>query len=368
MTSLRFVGLDVHQATISVAVADEGQAAASFVGRIPNEPGAIRKLLRTLGRATQLRCGYEAGPCGFAPYRQLTELGVSCQVIAPQRLPGKAGDRVKTDRRDALKLALGLRAGILEPIWVPAPGDEALRDLVRAREDAQQDLLRHRHRLSKLLLRQGIRAPMPAWTRKHRDWLAQLAWPQRAQQLAFEDYRLAVDQACDRIARLDRQLLAVAGESRFGEIIAAFQALYGVGFVTAVTVASEVQTFARFRPRPLMGYSGACPSEHSSGSSQHRGPITRAGNAHLRRVLVEAAWHYRYRRKDTPRRRREEAEQPEWLQAIARRADERLSGRFARLTARRLPPQKVVLAVARELLGFLWAIGYEVEQRQLLAA
>ncbi len=368
MTSLRFVGLDVHQATISVAMADEGQTAASFVGRIPNEPRAIRKLLRTLGRATQLRCGYEAGPCGFAPYRQLTELGVSCQVIAPQRLPGKAGDRVKTDRRDALKLALGLRAGILEPIWVPAPGDEALRDLVRAREDAQQDLLRHRHRLSKLLLRQGIRAPMPAWTRKHRDWLAHLAWPQRAQQLAFEDYRLAVDQACDRIARLDRQLLEVAGESRFGEIIVAFQALYGIGFVTAVTVASEVQTFARFRPRPLMGYSGACPSEHSSGSSQRRGPITRAGNAHLRRVLVEAAWHYRYRRKDTSRRRQEEAQLPEWLRAIARRAEERLSGRFGRLVARRLPPQKAVLAVARELLGFLWAIGYEIEQRQLAAA
>ncbi len=179
MTSLRFVGLDVHQATISVAVADEGQAAASFVGRIPNEPRAIRKLLRTLGRVNQLRCGYEAGPCGFAPYRQLTELGISCQVVAPQRLPGKAGDRVKTDRRDALKLALGLRAGILEPIWVPGPGDEALRDLVRAREDAQQDLLRHRHRLSKLLLRQGIRAPMLAWSRKHREWLAQLTWPQR---------------------------------------------------------------------------------------------------------------------------------------------------------------------------------------------
>jgi transposase len=368
MTSLRFVGLDVHQETISVAVAEEGQAAARFVATIPNEPKAVRQLLRRLGSAKQLRCGYEAGPCGFAPYRHLTELGISCQVVAPVGLPGKAGDRVKTDRRDALKLALGLRAGALTPIWVPSPDDEALRDLVRAREDAHQDLLRQRHRLSKLLLRQGIRAPMKAWSHKHRAWLATLAWPHRAQQVTFDDYQLALDQATDRTARLDRQLLEVAGESRFAAIVAALQALYGVGFVTAITVATEVQDFRRFRPRPLMGYSGVCPSEHSSGGSHRRGPITRAGNAHLRRVLVEAAWHYRFRRKDSPRRRREEAQLPEWLRAIARRAEERLSGRFARLTARELPPQKTVLAVARELLGFLWAIGYEVEQRQLLAA
>ncbi len=368
MSSLRFVGLDVHQATISVAVAEEGQGATRFVATIPNEPRAVRQLLRRLGSARQLRCGYEAGPCGFAPYRQLTDWGISCQVVAPAELPRKAGDRVKTDRRDALKLALGLRAGALTPIWVPSPDDEALRDLVRAREDAQQDLLRHRHRLSKFLLRQGIKAPMQAWSQKHRVWLASLAWPHRAQQVTFDDYQLAIDQATDRTARLDRQLRDLAGESRFVAIVAAFEALYGVGFVTAITVATEVQDFRRFRPRSLMGYSGVCPSEHSSGGSQRRGPITRAGNAHLRRVLVEAAWHYRHRRKDSPRRRREEAQLPEWLRAIARRAEERLSGRFARLVARRLPPQKAVLAVARELLGFLWAIGYEIEQRQLTAA
>lgn len=368
MTSLRFVGLDVHQHSISVAVADEGAGAAQFVARIANEPKAMRQLLRQLGPARQLRCGYEAGPCGFGPYRQLTELGINCQVLAPVRLPGKAGDRVKTDRRDALKLALGMRAGVLTAIWVPTPGDEALRDLVRAREDAQQDLLRCRHRLRKFLLRLDIRAPMPAWTRKHRVWLGQLELAERAQQLVLEDYRLAVDQVADRIAQLDRQLLELAGDSRFAEIIAAFQALYGVGFVTAVTVATEVQHFGRFRPRTLMGYSGICPQEHSSGDSQRRGPISRSGNAHLRRVLVEAAWHYRYRRKDTARRRREAAEQPEWLRAICRRAEERLCGRFTRLTARRLLPQKAVLAVARELLGFLWAIGSAVERRPVVAA
>jgi transposase len=222
--------------------------------------------------------------------------------------------------------------------------------------------------LSKFLLRHGIQAPMKAWSHKHRVWLATLAWAHRAQQVTFDDYQLAVAQATDRIARLDRQLLELAGESRFAEIVAAFQALYGVGFVTAITVATEVQDFRRFRPRPLMGYSGLCPSEHSSGGSQRRGPISRAGNAHVRRVLVEAGWHYRRRRKDSPRRRQEEAQLPEWLRAIARRAEERLSGRFARMVARHVPPPKVVLAVARELLGFLWAIGYEVEQRQRQAA
>ncbi len=181
--------------------------------------------------------------------------------------------------------------------------------------------------------------------------------------MTFEDYRLAGDQVEARIASLDRQLLELVGASRFAEIIAAFQVPYGVGFVTAATVATEVQDFRRFpRARQIMGYNGICPSEYSSGTSQRRGPITHAGNAHIRRVLVEAAWHYRRRPKDTPTRRRELAEPP-WLTAIVRRADERLRGRFRRLEARRKPPQKVVLAVARELIGFMWAIGHELDRR-----
>ena len=371
MNSLRYVGLDVHKETIAVAVAQEGREAPTSMGTIRNDPAAVRKLIRQLGGRARLRCCYEAGPCGYVLYHQLTDLGVSCQVVAPSLVPRRPGDRVKTDRRDALKLALGLRAGTLTPIWVPDPADEAMRDLVRAREDALEDLLRARHRLSKLLLRAGVRAPRDVrpWTAKHRDWLAELRLAQPTKQIAFEHYRLNIDRALERVAALDRQLLEAVGESRFAEIIAAFQALYGVGFVTALTVATEVQNFSRFSKAPaFMGFNGVCPSEHSSGESQWRGAITHAGNPHVRRVVVEAAWHYRRRPKDTARRRRELAEQPPWLQAIVRRADDRLSRRFARLSARRKLSQKVVVAVARELLGFLWAIGCEVERRQTAMA
>jgi transposase len=371
MNSLRYVGFDVHKETIAVAVAEEGREAPTSMGTIRNDPAAVRKLIRQLGGRARLHCCYEAGPCGYLLYHQLTDQGVSCQVVAPSLVPRRPGDRVKTDRRDALKLALGLRAGTLTPIWVPAPADEALRDLVRAREDGLEDLLRARHRLSKLLLRIGVRGPrdLRSWSAKHRDWLAQVRLPHPAQQIAFEQYRLNVDQALEKVAALDRKLLELVGESRFAEVIAAFQALYGVGFVTALTVATEVQNFSRFsRARSFMGFNGVCSSEHSSGERQWRGAITRAGNPHVRRVVVEAAWHYRRRPKDTARRRRELAEQPPWLQAIVREADERLSGRFARLSARRKLPQKVVVAVARELLGFMWSIGCALERRETAMA
>jgi transposase len=320
MDSLRFVGLDVHKETIAVAVADDGRGAAAPLGIIPNDPAAIRKLIRRLGSAKRLRCGYEAGSCGYVLYHQLTELGVACKVVAPSLVPRRPGDRVKTDRRDAVKLALGLRAGTLTAIWVPEPGDEALRDLVRAREDARQDLLRYRHRLSKLLLRQGVATPpgMRSWSQAHRRWLDELRLAHRAQQVTFEEYRLSIDQVIERIRRLEAQLLEVVDESHFAEIIAALQALYGVGFITAVTVATEIQDFTRFtRPRQLSGYAGLGASEYSSGSSQRRGPITKAGNGHLRRVLVEAAWHYQRTCKRKRRRRPGQEQLPAWLQAMA---------------------------------------------------
>ena len=196
-----------------------------------------------------------------------------------------------------------------------------------------------------------------------------MSLPHPAQQIAFEHYRLTIDQVLDRLAALDRKLLETVGESRFAEVIAAFEALYGVGFVTALTVATEIQNFSRFSRAPsFMGFNGLCPSEHLSGERQRRGAITRAGNPHVRRVVIEAAWHYRRRPKDTAARRRQRAQMPPWLQTIAGRADERLSRRFARLSARRKLPQKVVVAVARELLGFMWSIGCELERRQTAMA
>lgn len=367
MSSLRYVGLDVHRDSIAVAIAPEGNGVANVLGVVPNEPDAIRHLIRRLGRPAQLRCCYEAGPCGYVLYRQLTALGVGCQVVAPSLIPVRPGDRVKTDRRDALKLALGLRAGTLTAVWVPEPTDEALRDLMRAREDGHAALLRCRHQLSKFLLRAGVRPPagMRAWTQRHRHWLEQLQLPQRAQQVALDEYGRAVDEGLARIDRLDRQLLELVGESRFAEVVTALQALHGVGFITAVTVSTEVIDFGRFRPRQLMGYTGLCPSEHSSGGRRRQGSISRAGNAHLRRVLVESAWHYRKPWRDSRRRRSQEAALPAWLRQLSHHAESRLHRRFTRIISRGKPPQKAAVAVARELVAFMWAVDRTLAEQRM---
>jgi len=337
------------------------------MGTIPNSPEAIRKMVKKLGSEKTLKVCYEAGPTGYVLYWQLTQLGVACEVIAPTLVPVKAGDRVKTDRRDAEKLARCYRAGDLTAVWVPDAAHEALRDLVRAREAAKKDQTRARHRLGKMLLRQGRRCPIKttAWTATYMDWARRQKFEQAAQQEAFLDYVNEVDHAGERIKRLDKALdnAIESAPASMRAVIEALQALRGVAKVTATTVVAELGSLSRFEhPSKLMGYSGAVPSEYTTGSRERKGAITKTGNAHLRRVLVEASWAYRRGPQlSGALRRRQEGLAPE-IKEIAWKAQVRLCGRYRRLCAKGKPEPKAVTAVARELLGFIWAIGSRVER------
>jgi transposase len=366
MRNVRFIGLDVHAETIAVAVA-EPHGEVRSLGVIPNRPESIRKLVKKLGPPSQLRVCYEAGPTGYVVYWQLTALDVACQVVAPTLVPVKSGDRVKTDRRDALKLARSYRAGDLTPVWVPDAAHEALRDLVRAREAAKKDQLRARHRLGKFLLRHGRRPPitMKAWTQAHLVWVkSAVRFAQAAQEATLLDYIHEVDHVAARITRLESAIDAAVHTAPVGlrAVIDALQALRGIALVTAVTIAAEVGELSRFaKPRQLMGYSGAVASEDSSGQRTRRGGITKTGNAHLRRVVVEAAWAYRHRPAVGPALRKRQATVSAEVKEIAWKAQHRLHGRYRALTARGKCKQHVVTAIGRELLGFIWAIGVHVE-------
>ena len=368
MSNVRFIGLDVHAETIAVAVAEPDGEVRSL-GVIPNRPESIQKLVKKLGPAAQLRVCYEAGPTGYVVYWQLTALGVSCEVVAPTLVPTKAGDRVKTDRRDALKLARSYRAGDLTPVWVPDAAHEALRDLVRAREAAKKDQLRARHRLGKFLLRHGRRPPtaMPAWTRRHLTWVKTVHFEHAAQEATVLDYLHEVEHMTDRIERLERALddAVKTAPERMRVVIEALQALRGIAQVSAVTIVAEVGELSRFtKPRQLMGYSGAVASEHSTGERIRRGGITKTGNAHLRRVVIEAAWAYRYRPAvGLALRKRQVSVSPE-VNAIAWKAQHRLHARYRHLTARGKCKQDTVTAIGRELLGFIWAIGVHVDAKR----
>lgn len=363
----RFVGLDVHKDTIAVAVAEVGTEVRSL-GTIPNTGDAIRRLIRKLEGPAGLHVGYEAGPLGYVLYWQLAKLGVRCDVVAPTLIPVKAGDRVKTDRRDAEKLARALRAGDLTPVWVPNADHEALRDLVRAREAAKADQRRARQRLLKFLLRRGCTPPpkVRSWTEKHREWTMQLKFEQRALEETLTDYTTEVDHQRERVARLERSI-DEAVESvppSMRAVIDALQALRGVSKLTATTLVAEVGELSRFeRATQFMGYSGTVPSEHSSGGKTRRGGITKTGNSHLRRVLIEAAWAYRHRPRIYGALRARQKNLGEPVREIAWKAQTRLHRRYRRLTERRMPHQKVVTAVGRELLGFIWAIGVHVERQ-----
>jgi transposase len=366
----RYVGLDVHADTIAVAVAESGRSGeVRSVGVVPNQEGAIRRLVQKLGGPKGLVACYEAGPTGYALYWQLTSLGVMCEVVAPTLVPVKAGDRVKTDRRDAVKLARSYRAGELTPVWVPDRSHEALRDLVRAREAAKKDQLRARHRLGKFLLRHGRRSPKQTepWGTKHMEWVRAQTFEYGAQQATMVDYLAEVDHAIARIERLeqaiDDAITDTPADTR--ALIEGLQALRGLAKIAAVTVVAEVGRPSRFHTaKQLMAYAGAVPSEHSSGASRRQGGITKTGNAHLRRVLVEAAWAYRHRPGLGRRLQSRHKEVSSEVREIAWKAQDRLHRRYGKLTAKGKPKQKVVTAVARELLGFVWAVGCQIEAEQ----
>jgi transposase len=359
----KFLGLDVHKATIAVAVADAAGGSARALGTIPNQPEAVARLVRKLGPAARLRCCYEAGPCGYGLQRQLTQLGAQCIVVAPSLVPTRPGDRVKTDRRDAMKLARLLRSGELTAVWVPEAAHEALRDLTRARGDAREDLHRARQRVGKLLLRQGVQPPTgtKAWTKRYWRWLATVRLPHPPQQVVLGEYVLAVQQGQERVARLEAELRAAAEAGPQADLLAAVQCLRGVGLVTAATLVAELGDLRRFpSPRELMAYVGLVPREASSGERRRRGPVTKTGNQHARFVVVEAAWHYRHPPRVAGPLQQRQRGQPEAVKAIAWKAQDRLHRRYRRLLARGKSKGKVIVALARELLGFLWAIAQVV--------
>jgi transposase len=363
-----FVGMDVHAETIAVAVA-EGREQVRSLGTIANRPEAVRRLLGKLGKPAKLKVCYEAGPTGYALYWELTRLGIHCEVIAPSLIPTKAGERVKTDRRDAEKLARSYRSGDLTAVWVPDAQHEALRDLVRAREAAKQDQLRAKHRLGKYLLRYGKRPAegCRAWTAPWWQWVRSLELPYADQNTTLLDYIMQVDHQAQRIelldAAIDRAVAKAPAELR--AIVDALQALRGVAKVTAVTLATEFGSFSRFeRASQVMSYTGVVPSEHSSGPRTRRSGITKTGNSHLRRVLVEAAWHYRHRPRLCQRQHELLKALDPKVAAIAWRAQERLHRRYWALSQKSKPTGKIVTALARELVGFVWAIGVQTEQQQ----
>lgn len=368
-STILFVGLDVHKDSIDIAVAEappnyQLRGEIRHLGTIKGDLASLDKSLRKLiSRAQQLHIVYEAGPCGFVIWRHLTTQGLHCEVVAPSAIPRAPGERIKTDRRDAMLLARLARSGDLSVVRVPGAADEAVRDLVRAREDAVREQRNGRHRLKALLLRNGIPyAGKTSWTAAHLRWLAKVCLPYPAQQIAFQEYLHAITAASQRIARLEQALRDTLPGWGLMACVQALQALRGVQLIAAMTLVAELQDFLRFEsPRQLMAYLGLVPSEHSSGPKRRQGAITKAGNSAARRMLVEVAWHYRLDPRVSPIIAARQDGLPTCVTDIAWKAQLRLTAKFKRLSARRVMKTKAVVAVARELAGLVWAIGRKVK-------
>ena len=356
----KYVGMDVHKATIAVSIAEAGGGEVRYLGEIANSAEAIAKLVKQLRKGNaQLAFCYEAGPCGYGIHRQLTDLGWDCHVIAPSLIPKKPGDRVKTDRRDSEMLARLHRAGELTAVWVPDEVQEGLRDLTRAREDMKHLQRQAKQRLSAFLLRHGMCfAGKSNWTQAHFRWLEGLKFGQPVQQIVFQEYVDIVKVLTKRVGSLDQQLDRAASESVFWPVIENLMALRGINLLTAVTIVAEIGDLKRFASAPqLMAYLGLVPSEYSSGPSKSRGGITKTGNSHVRRVLVEAAWTYRHPARKTACLRRRAERTSDEIQEIAWNGQKRLCARYKAMEGRGKLKVQACTAVARELAGFIWAVG-----------
>ena len=375
MKNTLYLGIDTHAETLNLAGAEPGRnGRLEPLGIIANRENSIRKKIRKLqGQYRNIEACYEAGPCGYTLYWQLLSMGVKCEVIAPTLIPQKTGDKVKTDRRDAMKLARLYRSGDLTPVWVPDPAHEALRDLVRARTAAKKDERKARHRLSKFILRRGIQKPAEMkknWTQKHMRWLKRIEFTEQSHTYVFSDYYNEVEHHGERIKAIEKAIDAAIERcpETIREVVAALQLLRGVAKTTAIGIVTEVGNFSRFsHPTQLMAYAGVVPSEYSTGGpgKKKQGGITKTGNSHLRRLITEAGWNYRYKPFVNDRMKKSlgnlRTELVPNVKGIAWKAQYRLCGRYRFLLASGKSKQLTVTAVGRELLGFIWAIATYVE-------
>jgi len=362
--SALYIGLDVSKLKISVALADDGRnGEVRFFGDIDARPATIAAVAAKLAkRGSRLHFCYEAGPTGYDLYRQIVALGHDCVVVAPSLIPQRPGDRVKTNRRDALSLAKLHRAGELTPVWVPDAGHEAVRDLVRARECAMESLRRARQQLLSFLLRHGrVYTGRTPWSKAHSSWLCRQTFEHLAHQIVLAEYRHAIEEAEVRLKRLTEQVTETAASWSMAPVVKAYQAMRGVAFMIAVTFVAEIGDVRRFdNPRQLMAYLGLVPSESSTGERVRRSEITKAGNGRVRRVLIEGAWTYRFPARISRRIEERQDDLPKAVREIAWKGQVRLCGRYRKLIAAGKLKAVTVTAIAREMAAFLWAIGQEV--------
>lgn len=367
----KYVGLDVHKDTIAVSIADAGRSKARFYGTIKHTSAAVSSLLKKINPEGEvLEVCYEAGPCGYGLYRQLMASGHECQVVAPTLIPQRASDKIKTDRRDSLRLAELLRAGELTPVWVPDAEQEAIRDLVRTRDDFKTSQRQVRQQLLAFMLRHSLSwtGGKKNWTLGFWSWLEAIQMPDAHQQYALKEYIDSVRYFTTRIQAIEKQMLAAKEGWSLKPIVEGLMAMRGINLVAAMGIVSELGDLSRFsKPTQLMAYLGLVPSEHSSGDSRRQGGITKSGNGHVRRLLIESGWCYRYSaRKSREIEQRAQNTSPE-VQAIAWKAQRRLCARYRALSERGMSSCKVVTAVARELSGFIWAVVQQVRDEQVAA-
>jgi transposase len=358
--------MDTEKEKMSVAyVGDERGAEVVFVGPMGTRESDVDKLIgRLKGKARELVFVYEAGPCGYGLYRYLTKRGLECHVVAPSLTPRKPGERVKTNRRDAMKLARLMRSGDLTSVYVPGVEDEAIRDLCRAREDAMRDLKGAKQRVKALLLRLDLRySGRASWSKAYRKWLSGVKCPSPAQQIAFHEYLNAISERESRVSRLDGELRELVPTWGLYPLVKGYQALRGIQFIGALTMAAEVGDLTRFsKARQVMAFIGLIPSEHSTGNKRRLGAITKTGNGHARRVLIEAGWSYRWPARISPTIQERQEDVPEEVRNIAWKAQVRLCRRYRQLVRRGKNPNVAVTAIGRELCAFTWAIAREIKE------
>jgi transposase len=359
--------MDTHkkQHAVGLVYPDTGEVQDFTVNNTAKD---IKKMVRKIQRKApgEVRFCYEAGVCGFTLKQQIEALGSDCIVIAPSLVPHKKGERIKTDRRDARKLLVQFRAGQLTQVYAPNPEQEAAREITRCRQAAQEDLKRIRHQLVKFLTRHGyIYANGRHWTKRHGQWLLSLQFGLSDLREVFDWYYTQLQHCQQRLATLDKEVAALAERPVYKEVVGLLRCLRGVETLTAITLVTELFEFGRFAsPRKFMAYLGLVPSEHSSGEKRRPGAITKTGNGRARRLLVESSWHYRHRPAASKALKRRRDGQPPWAIDMADRAMHRLHKRYQRLMLRGKIPSKVVVAVARELAGFLWAMLHEWQRRR----